>query len=117
MMVQTALTLALLVAGLLIRTMINIAKVLSGYSMGQYILTMSVTEVRGFSEWPIFYRTPLNVGCRHPRRAIRSVLRGACRLPATIGRQPRKSKDSLQRPGEREDGAARCAPSRRTISS
>ncbi len=45
---QTALTLALLVgAGLLIRTMINIARVPSGYNTS-HILTMSVTEVRSF---------------------------------------------------------------------
>jgi putative ABC transport system permease protein len=44
---QTALTLALLVgAGLLIRTMINLSKVRSGYSAGQ-ILTMTVTAVQG----------------------------------------------------------------------
>ena len=56
---QTALTLALLVgAGLLIRTMINIARVPSGYNMG-HILTMSVTEVRGFSEWANFHRHAL----------------------------------------------------------
>jgi putative ABC transport system permease protein len=58
-MAQTALTLALLVgAGLLIRTMINIAKVPSGYNTG-HILTMSVTEVRGFSEWTSFHRHAL----------------------------------------------------------
>ena len=46
-MVQTALTLALLVgAGLLIRTMINLSKVESGYNTG-HILTMSVTAVQG----------------------------------------------------------------------
>jgi putative ABC transport system permease protein len=56
---QTALTLALLVgAGLLIRTMINIAKVPSGYNTG-HILTMSVTEVRGFDEWASFHRHAL----------------------------------------------------------
>jgi putative ABC transport system permease protein len=56
---QTALTLALLVgAGLLIRTMINIAKVPSGYNTG-HVLTMSVTEVRGFSEWAGFHRHAL----------------------------------------------------------
>jgi putative ABC transport system permease protein len=56
---QTALTLALLVgAGLLIRTMINIAKVPSGYNTG-HILTMSVTEVRGRSEWANFHRHAL----------------------------------------------------------
>lgn len=55
-MVQTALTLALLVgAGLLIRTMFNIAKVPSGYNTG-HILTMSVTEVRSWSEWASFHR-------------------------------------------------------------
>jgi putative ABC transport system permease protein len=48
--------LALLVgAGLLIRTMINIAKVPSGYNTGR-ILTMSVTEVRSWSEWASFHR-------------------------------------------------------------
>ena len=58
-MVQTALTLALLVgAGLLIRTMINIAKVPSGYHTG-HILTMSVTEVRSYSEWANFHRHAL----------------------------------------------------------
>jgi putative ABC transport system permease protein len=58
-MAQTALTLALLVgAGLLIRTMINIARVPSGYNTG-HILTMSVTEVRGYSEWASFHRHAL----------------------------------------------------------
>ena len=57
--VQTALTLALLVgAGLLIRTMVNIAKVPSGYNTGR-ILTMSVTEVRSYSEWASFHRHAL----------------------------------------------------------
>jgi len=56
---QTALTLALLVgAGLLIRTMVNIAKVPSGYNTGR-ILTMSVTEVRSYSEWASFHRHAL----------------------------------------------------------
>jgi putative ABC transport system permease protein len=60
-MSQTALTLALLVgAGLLIRTMINIAKVPSGYNTG-HILTMSVTEVRSYSEWANFHHR-LNPG-------------------------------------------------------
>jgi putative ABC transport system permease protein len=46
-MVQTAMTLALLVgATLLIRTMINLANVRSGYNMG-HILTMTVTTVQG----------------------------------------------------------------------
>jgi putative ABC transport system permease protein len=45
--VQTAMTLALLVgAGLLIRTMMNVAKVHSGYDTSR-ILTMSVTAVQG----------------------------------------------------------------------
>ena len=58
-MAQTALTLALLVgAGLLIRTMINIAKVPSGYNTRR-ILTMSVTEVRSYSEWTNFHRHAL----------------------------------------------------------
>ena len=58
-MAQTALTLALLVgAGLLIRTMINIARVPSGYNTG-HILTMSVTEVRSWSEWTSFHRHAL----------------------------------------------------------
>jgi putative ABC transport system permease protein len=52
-MVQTALTLALLVgAGLLIRTMMNISKVQSGYRTG-HILTMSVTSVEG--DWSDFH--------------------------------------------------------------
>src|SRR6202167_3270010 len=56
---QTALTLALLVgAGLLIRTMINIAKIPSGYNTN-HILTMSVTEVRSYSEWTNFHKQAL----------------------------------------------------------
>jgi len=58
-MLQTALTLALLVgAGLLIRTMVNIAKVPSGYNTGR-ILTMSVTEVQSWSSWGSFHRQAL----------------------------------------------------------
>ena len=58
-MLQTALTLALLVgAGLLIRTMVNIAKVPSGFNTGR-ILTMSVTDVQGFSTWGSFHRQAL----------------------------------------------------------
>src|SRR5580658_1568354 len=53
-MVQTALTLALLVgAGLLIRTMINLSKVQSGYSTGR-ILTMSVTAMQQ-GHWADFH--------------------------------------------------------------
>jgi putative ABC transport system permease protein len=56
---QTALTLALLVgAGLLIRTMVKIAKVPSGFSMGR-ILTMSVTDVQSWSTWAGFHRQAL----------------------------------------------------------
>ena len=55
--VQTALTLALLVgAGLLIRTMLNLSKVQSGYNTG-HILTVSVTAVQG--DWPDFHRRAL----------------------------------------------------------
>src|SRR5713226_9666079 len=59
-MVQTALTLALLVgAGLLIRTMANIAKVPSGYNT-EHILTMSVTEVQSRSTWGSVHRQALD---------------------------------------------------------
>jgi putative ABC transport system permease protein len=52
-MAQTALTLALLVgAGLLIRTMSNLAKVQAGYNVGR-VLTMSVTSVEG--DWTSFH--------------------------------------------------------------
>jgi putative ABC transport system permease protein len=58
-MAQTALTLALLVgAGLLIRTMVKIAQVPSGYSMGR-ILTMSVTDVQSRATWGNFHRQAL----------------------------------------------------------
>ena len=57
--VQTALTLALLAgATLLIRTMINISNVQSGYSVGR-ILTMSVTEVQN-GQWLDFHRRALD---------------------------------------------------------
>ena len=56
---QTALTLALLVgAGLLIRTIVNIAKVPSGFNTSR-ILTMSVTEVQSRETWGSFHRTAL----------------------------------------------------------
>ena len=56
-LVQTALTLALLVgAGLLIRTMMNISNVQSGYNISR-ILTMSVTAVQG--NWLDFHRRAL----------------------------------------------------------
>jgi putative ABC transport system permease protein len=55
---QTALTLALLVgAGLLIRTMINLANAPTGYSSGR-VLTMSVTAVQG--DIPEFHRRALD---------------------------------------------------------
>ncbi len=58
-MLQTALTLALLVgAGLLIRTMVKIAEVPSGYSTS-HILTMSVTDVQGHGTWAPFHRQAL----------------------------------------------------------
>ena len=54
---QTALTLALLVgAGLLVRTMVNLANVQSGFDTG-HILTMSVTAVQG--QWEDFHRRAL----------------------------------------------------------
>ena len=58
-MLQTALTLALLVgAGLLIRTMVKIANVQTGFNTGQ-ILTMSVTDVQNWSTWGSFHRQAL----------------------------------------------------------
>ncbi|MGA7316553.1 MAG: ABC transporter permease [Silvibacterium sp.] len=58
-MLQTALTLALLVgAGLLVRTMMKIAQVPSGYNTSR-ILTMSVTEVQSQSSWGSFHRQAL----------------------------------------------------------
>jgi putative ABC transport system permease protein len=54
---QTALTLALLVgAGLLTRTMMNLAGVQSGFDT-RYVLTMSVTAVQG--QWDDFHRRVL----------------------------------------------------------
>ena len=58
-MLQTSLTLALLVgAGLLIRTMAKIAVVPSGYDTAK-ILTMSVTEVQNGSNWSSFHHQAL----------------------------------------------------------
>jgi putative ABC transport system permease protein len=58
-MLQTSLTLALLVgAGLLIRTMVKIAEVPSGYNTSR-ILTMSVTEVQSKENWAPFHRQAL----------------------------------------------------------
>jgi len=68
-MAQTALTLALLVgAGLLIRTMSNIAKVQSGYDI-EHILTMSVTAVQG--NWSDFHHRALERVAALP--GVRSV--------------------------------------------
>ncbi|HYO83595.1 MAG TPA: ADOP family duplicated permease, partial [Bryobacteraceae bacterium] len=54
---QTAMTLALLVgAGLLVRTMMNLARVESGFET-RFILTMSVTAVQG--QWEDFHRRVL----------------------------------------------------------
>ncbi len=56
-MAQTALTLVLLVgAGLLIRTMMNLAQVRAGYDVA-HILTMSVTAVEG--DWADFHQRAL----------------------------------------------------------
>jgi putative ABC transport system permease protein len=56
-MAQTAMTLALLVgAGLLIRTMMNLARVESGFET-RHILTMSVTAVQG--QWEDFHHRAL----------------------------------------------------------
>ncbi|HYM23290.1 MAG TPA: ADOP family duplicated permease, partial [Vicinamibacterales bacterium] len=56
-MIQTALTLALLVgAGLLVRTLQNVANVQSGYAMDR-ILTMTVTSVQG--DWSDFHHRAL----------------------------------------------------------
>jgi len=58
-LLQTALTLALLVgAGLLIRTMMRIADVPYGFNTGR-ILTMSVTDVQSYSTWGSFHRQAL----------------------------------------------------------
>ena len=58
-MLQISLTLALLVgAGLLIRTMVKIAEVSSGYNTSR-ILTMSVTEVQSQANWGPFHRQAL----------------------------------------------------------
>lgn len=64
-MVQTALTLALLVgAGLLIRTMVNLANVQSGFDAG-HILTMSVTSVQR-GKWEDFHHQALERVARLP---------------------------------------------------
>jgi putative ABC transport system permease protein len=63
-MIQTALTLALLVgAGLLVRTLHNVAGVRSGYAMDR-VLTMTVTAVQG--DWLNFHRLALERVARVP---------------------------------------------------
>jgi putative ABC transport system permease protein len=63
-MIQTALTLALLVgAGLLVRTLHNVANVRSGYSMDR-VLTMTVTAVQG--DWSDFHQRALERVARVP---------------------------------------------------
>jgi putative ABC transport system permease protein len=95
---QTALTLALLVgAGLLIRTMMNISNVQSGYNVS-HILTMSVTAVQG--NWTDFHRRALDrvaaiPGVEHAAFAWGVPLTGN-NWPATVDieGQPAASKDS-----------------------
>jgi putative ABC transport system permease protein len=97
-MVQTALTLALLVgAGLLIRTMMNLSKVQSGYNTG-HILTMSVTAVQG--KWDDFHQRALErvaalPGVQHVAFAWGVPLTGN-NWPAQVDieGQPAASKDS-----------------------
>jgi putative ABC transport system permease protein len=95
---QTALTLALLVgAGLLIRTMINLANVQSGYNTGR-ILTMTVTAVQG--DWSAFHHRALErvstlPGVQYAAFAWGVPLTGN-NWPATVDieGQPPPSKDS-----------------------
>ncbi len=101
-MAQTALTLALLVgAGLLIRTMINIAQVPSGYNTGRILTMEGVTEVRGaYDKWTSFHRHALErvsavPGVEHAAFAWGVPLTGN-NWPATleIEGQPPATKDS-----------------------
>lgn len=102
-MVQTALTLALLVgAGLLIRTMINLSNVRSGYDTGR-ILTMSVTAVEG--DWSDFHRRALE---RVSALSGVEYAAFAWGVPLTGNNWP-----ATPVSGSR----FRCAPSRRTTSS
>ena len=95
---QTALTLALLTgAGLLIRTMMNIADVRSGYDTSR-ILTMSVTAVQG--DWYDFHRRALErvsaiPGVQHAAFAWGVPLTGN-NWPATVDieGQPEPDKES-----------------------
>jgi putative ABC transport system permease protein len=99
-MLQTSLTLALLVgAGLLIRTMMKIAEVPTGYNASR-ILTMSVTEVQSRSKWLPFHRQALErvaaiPGVQHAAFAWGVPLTGN-NWPATmdIEGQPPAAKES-----------------------
>jgi putative ABC transport system permease protein len=83
-MTQTALTLALLVgAALLIRTMVNISNVQSGYSLRR-ILTMSVTEVQN-GQWLTFHRRALDRVSSLPGVKYAAFARG---VPLTGNRWP-----------------------------
>ena len=114
-MVQTALTLALLVgAGLLIRTMMNLSKVQSGYNTGQ-ILTMSVTAVQG--DWADFHRRALERVSALPRRAVRRVRLGSAPDRQQLAGDTWKSKGSPRPPKRATGSRCRCAASRRTTSS
>ncbi len=95
-MLQTALTLALLVgAGLLIRTMVKIAEVPSGYNTGR-ILTMSVTEVQSRASGAAFIGKRWSALRRFPACSTRR-LPGACRSRETIGRRLWRLRASLRR--------------------
>ena len=97
-MAQTALTLALLVgAGLLIRTMINLSQVQTGYSTS-HILSMTVTAVQG--DWAAFHHRALDrvaavPGVQYAAFAWGVPLTGNnWPVPAEIEGQPVPTKDS-----------------------
>jgi len=97
---QTALTLALLAgAGLLIRTMLNLAQVDSGYDTTR-ILTMSVTAVQG--DWATFHRNALERVARLPGVKNAAFAWGvpltgnSWQGPVVIEGQPRAAKASDQ---------------------
>ncbi len=107
---QTALTLALLVgAGLLIRTMINIARIPSGYNTS-HILTMSVTEVRSFAEWTNFHKQALQRVQATSRRAIRRIRVGSAPYRKQLAGDYGNRRAAPSGQGERQDRAAasRC---------
>ena len=87
-MLQTSLTMALLIgAGLLIRTMIKISDVPSGYNISR-ILTMSVTEVQSQASWGPFHRQALERVAAQSQVSNMRRLHGAFRSPETIGLRP-----------------------------